>query len=97
MAKERDRRYQSPEHLVRDLLALAGSLGLERAPSDAGTLDACTATTRGGSGTSSGWCRPLGFVVVIAGLAWWGREFSRPPAAGRDGRGGGGAPGSQTS
>ena len=34
MAKERDRRYQGPEHLVRDLLALAGSLGLERTPSE---------------------------------------------------------------
>ena len=28
------------------------------------------------------WLLPaLGFVVVISGLAWWGREFSRPPAA----------------
>ncbi len=28
MAKDRDRRYQTPEHLVRDLMAVAGSLGL---------------------------------------------------------------------
>ena len=28
MAKDRDRRYQTPEHLVRDLLGVAGSIGL---------------------------------------------------------------------
>ena len=32
MAKDRDRRYQSPEQLVRDLLGLAGTVGLEPAP-----------------------------------------------------------------
>ena len=29
MAKDRDRRYQTPEHLVRDLLGVAGSIGLD--------------------------------------------------------------------
>jgi serine/threonine-protein kinase len=30
MAKDRDRRYQTPEQLVRDLLTVAGSLGCAR-------------------------------------------------------------------
>ena len=33
MAKDRDRRYQTPEHLVRDLLGVAGSIGLATASS----------------------------------------------------------------
>ncbi len=62
MAKERDRRYQSPEHLARDLLPLAGSLGLEPAR-PTWNPGWCKATTRGGSGTSSGWYPSLG--------SWW--------------------------
>src|SRR5262245_37451201 len=38
MAKERDRRYQGPEHLARDLLSVAGSLGLERMLPELGAL-----------------------------------------------------------
>src|SRR6185312_15888515 len=33
MAKDRERRYQSPEQLVRDLLAVAGRQGLTLSPS----------------------------------------------------------------
>jgi serine/threonine-protein kinase len=80
MAKERDRRYQGPEHLVRDLLAVAGSLGLERKPME---LEAWMVQDH-----HRWWERHLtwvlpavGFIVVISGLAWWGREFSKPPAA----------------
>jgi serine/threonine protein kinase len=80
MAKERDRRYQGPEHLVRDLLALAGSLGLERTPSE---LEYWMV-----QGHHPWWERhlvwllpALGFLVIISGLAWWGREFSKPPSA----------------
>jgi serine/threonine-protein kinase len=80
MAKERERRYQGPEHLARDLLALAGSLGLERTPSE---LEHWIA-----QGHHAAWERhlvwllpALGFIVVISGLAWWGREFSKPPPA----------------
>ncbi len=82
MAKERDRRYQGPEHLVRDLLALAGSLGLERTPSE---LESWMV-----QGHHPWWERhlvwllpALGFLVIISGLAWWGREFSKPPSAER--------------
>ena len=71
MAKERDRRYQGPELLVRDLLALAGSLGLERTPSD---LEYWMV-----QGHHPWWERhlvwllpALGFIVIIAGLTWSG-------------------------
>jgi serine/threonine protein kinase len=72
MAKDRDRRYQTPEHLVRDLLGVAGKFGL------------ATATPPVPSFVPDGhrpswelhlvWLVPvLGFVLVVVGLAWWGR------------------------
>ena len=75
MAKDRDRRYQTPEHLVRDLLGVAGSSVWRRRPS------------RVPSWLEDGhrpawephlvWLVPVvGFVVVVMGLAWWGREPS---------------------
>ncbi|HZW33842.1 MAG TPA: protein kinase, partial [Isosphaeraceae bacterium] len=82
MAKDRDRRYQSPEQLVRDLLGVAAALGLERTPAE---LEYWMA--RGHRPTWEHhlvWLLPaVGFVVVISGLVWWGREFSKPstPAA----------------
>ncbi len=83
MAKERDRRYQSPEHLARDLLARAGALGLERVPLE---LEAWMV-----HGHHAWWERHLawlvpvvGFVMIVGGLVWWGRDFSKPPLAGRE-------------
>ena len=80
MAKERDRRYQGPEQLVRDLLALAGSLGLERTSSE---LEPWMVHAH-----HTWWERHLVWLLPAPGLrrghlglAWWGREFSRPPAA----------------
>ena len=77
MAKDRDRRYQSPEQLVRDLLKIAGVVGLNRTPSE---LDYWIAL-----GHRPTWERhlvwmlpALGFLVVISGLVWWGYEFSKP-------------------
>jgi eukaryotic-like serine/threonine-protein kinase len=91
MAKDRDRRYQSPEQLVRDLLNLAAAVGLERTPAQ---LEYWMA-----HGHRPTWERhlvwmlpALGFFVVITGLVWWGYEFSKPssgqarhntPASGR--------------
>ena len=81
MAKDRDRRYQTPEHLVRDLL---GGCRLDRAwrrrrpRSRPGRLRALG--TRG-SATSSGWCRSLRWSPWCSGLAWWGRELARPTSA----------------
>jgi serine/threonine protein kinase len=78
MAKDRDRRYQSPEQLVRDLLGLAGAVGLDRAPRE---LEYWMA--HGHRPTRERhlvWMLPaLGFIVVITGLIWWGHEFSNPP------------------
>ena len=82
MAKDRDRRYQAPEQLVRDLLTVAGSLGLERKPTE---LEAWMVHDH-----HRWWERHLawflpavGFIVMMSGLAWWGREFSKPPTASR--------------
>jgi serine/threonine-protein kinase len=82
MAKERDRRYQGPEHLVRDLLAVAGSLGLERMLPDLGAL--IVPDHHHWWERHLAWLLPaVGFIVVVSGLAWWGREYSKPPAASR--------------
>jgi serine/threonine-protein kinase len=77
MAKDRDRRYQTPEQLARDLLALAGAVGLDRKPLDFGYWPA--------HGQLPTWERhlvwlvpALGFLVVISGLIWWGRELTKP-------------------
>ncbi len=63
MAKDRDRRYQAPEQLVRDLLAVAGSLGL-RPPRPGGAARKVPSPARG-------WARRLawavpGMLVVVA-------------------------------
>src|SRR5262249_22819299 len=77
MAKDRDRRYQTPEHLVRDLLILAGAFGLH---TQAGQFEAwLTHSHRPVWERHLVWLLPaLCFVAVIGGLVWWGREFSKP-------------------
>src|SRR5262249_18323245 len=71
----------SPEQLVRDLLGVAGALGLERTPAE---LEFWMA--RGHRPTWEHhlvWLLPaVGFVVVISGLVGWGGEFSEPSAPG---------------
>ena len=82
MAKDRDRRYQTPEHLVRDLLGRRRvRSGWRRASPSFPAWQAEGIAARRGNGTWSGWCRPLGLVAVVAGLAWWGRELARPTVA----------------
>jgi len=73
MAKDRDRRYQTPEQLVRDLMTLAGSLGL-RSVSPEGLVWMS-------SSRSLGWERhlvwglpTLALGLVVAGLIWWGQD-----------------------
>jgi serine/threonine-protein kinase len=80
MAKDRDRRYQTPEHLVRDLLSIAGSVGLSAAqthlPSwiDAGHRPAWEHHLV--------WLVPVvGLVLVVLGIAWWGREPAMTPGS----------------
>ncbi len=77
MAKDRDRRYQSPEQLVRDLLAIAGQLGLSVTPAEqhAGMAAGHLVTWE----RHLVWFFPaLAFLVVVAGLVWWGREPNTP-------------------
>ncbi|MGP0066069.1 MAG: protein kinase domain-containing protein [Isosphaeraceae bacterium] len=80
MAKDRDRRYQSPEQLVRDLLNLAGAVGLERTPAQVEYW-----MEHGHRPTWERhlvWLLPaLGFFVVITGLVWWGYELSNPSSS----------------
>ncbi len=83
MAKDRDRRYQTPEQLVRDLLTVAGALGL-RSVSPEGLVWMSAAP-------QPSWERHLiwgiptaALALVVAGLVWFGQEptatsFSPPP------------------
>jgi eukaryotic-like serine/threonine-protein kinase len=80
MAKDRDRRYQSPEQLVRDLLTVAGQAGLSLSHVNS---PAWTSRPRRPS-----WERHLvfvvpavGFVLLAAGLLWWGRELVDPASS----------------
>jgi serine/threonine-protein kinase len=80
LAKDRDRRYQSAEQLVRDLLVVAGKLGVPVMSADQHAWIA--------AGHHVTWERhliwffpALAFCVVLAGLVWWGREPNLPVPA----------------
>jgi eukaryotic-like serine/threonine-protein kinase len=77
MAKDRDRRYQTPEHLVRDLLGVAGSIGLAApAPS---FLAWQAEGTRHARARNLVWIVPVAaLVAAVSALAWWGRDLARP-------------------
>ena len=75
MAKDRDRRYQTPEHLVRELLGIAGIVGL--APASTPVAGWHEHAHRPAWEPHLVWLVPVvGFVMVIMGLAWWGRDPS---------------------
>ncbi len=84
MAKDRDRRYQSPEQLVRDLLSVASSLGL-RSSSPEGLV--WTASPRASRWEKHlAWGVPtLAFALIVGGLLWfsgdWGRSSGRSGVA----------------
>ena len=91
MAKDRDRRYQTPEQLVRDLLTVAGALGL-RSLSPEG-LVWMTAAPPPSWERHLVWGVPaLAFGLVVAMLVWWGQDGPTPsgiapcPTSCRDGR-----------
>ncbi|AMV37566.1 serine/threonine-protein kinase [Planctomyces sp. SH-PL62] len=77
LAKDRDRRCQSPEQLVRDLLHVAGRAGLALPHFDVAAPQA----------DRPAWERPLvlltplGFVLLAAGLFFWTRELADPSAS----------------
>ncbi len=75
MAKDRDRRYQTPEHLVRELLGVAGTVGLATASHPMPAWH--EVRHRPAWERHLVWLVPVvGLVMVVAGLAWWGREPS---------------------
>ncbi|WP_165227409.1 serine/threonine-protein kinase [Aquisphaera insulae] len=80
LAKDRERRYQTPEQVVRDLLVIAGQMGMPVLPSDSHPWSS--------RGDRKAWERHLvwllpglAFCTVIGLLAWWGRELNDPAAA----------------
>ena len=79
MAKDPDRRYQSPEQLVRDLLTLAGALGL-RSISPEGLVWMSAAPRSPGWERHLFWGIPavaLGLIVAV--LVWMGRDPDGDP------------------
>ncbi len=79
MAKDPERRFLTPEHLVRELLSVAGLVGLT--PDSAPPAYWHDAGHRPAWEPHLVWLVPVvGFFMVVVGLAWWGREPSMPPA-----------------
>jgi hypothetical protein len=81
MAKDRDRRYQTPEQLVRDLLTVAGSLGL-RSLNPEGLVWMSPATR-----PAPAWARQLvwgvpalAFLLILGVMAFWGDGPTPTPA-----------------
>jgi len=76
MAKDRDRRCQSPEQLLRDLLGVAGRAGIPLPRFETSAIPA----------ERPAWERPAafatlaGFLLLAAGLFYWGRELLDPSA-----------------
>ncbi|MEW4568591.1 protein kinase [Tautonia sp. JC769] len=74
MAKDPDRRYQTPEQLVRDLLTLAGALGL-RSISPEGLVWMNAAPKAPGWERHLFWGLPAAVLLLVVGaLIWVGQE-----------------------
>ncbi len=77
LAKDRDRRIQTPEQLARELLGVAGRRGIPLP-----RFEAAAAVVE-----RPAWERPLafataaGFLLLAAGLFYWGRELLDPSAS----------------
>ncbi|WP_422930672.1 serine/threonine-protein kinase [Singulisphaera sp. PoT] len=73
MAKDPDRRYQTPEQLVRDLLTVAGALGLRSVSPEGLTWMAASHTPTWERHLV--WGVPtLALALVVAGLVWVGQD-----------------------
>jgi serine/threonine-protein kinase len=92
MAKDRDRRYQAPEQLVRDLLGLSARLGLRSvSPDDSGWSPAVSRRSRWERHLV--WVLPIAaFVFLFGGLLWWTQELSNEPWRAAPERNPGGSP-----
>ena len=80
MAKDRDRRYQTPEQLVRDLLIVAGAMGL-RSLNPEGLVWMAAAPPPSWERHLVWGIPALAFALIMATLAWWGQEGPRRPPA----------------
>lgn len=81
MAKDRDRRYQTPEQLVRDLLTLAGALGL-RSMSPEGLVWMSAAAPPSWERHLVWGIPTMAFALVVVALLWWGQPLETlPPIA----------------
>jgi len=79
MAKDRDRRYQTPEQLVRDLLTLAGSLGLRSLNPEGLVWMAPIARPAPAWARQLVWSVPaLSFLLIVGAMAWWGDPVGPP-------------------
>lgn len=79
MAKDRDRRYQTPEQLVRDLLTLAGSLGLRSLNPEGLVWMAPVARPAPAWARQLVWSVPaLSFLLIVGAMAWWGDPIGPP-------------------
>jgi serine/threonine-protein kinase len=82
LAKDPDRRYQTPEQLVRDLLVLGGTAPRELGDSIGLGGPELTQRPQPSWVGHLVWALPiLAFVLVIGGLVWWGRELNGPLAS----------------
>ena len=72
MAKDRDRRYQSPEQLMRDLLTLAGALGL-RSVSPEG-LTWLTSSAPSAWERHLVWAVPTLALLAVVGFLFWSSQ-----------------------
>ena len=81
MAKDRDRRYQTPEQLARDLLTLAGALGLPAISPEG--LVWMNPKPQAAWERHLFWGAPtLVLLLVVVGLIWWGQEPAPTDPAG---------------
>jgi eukaryotic-like serine/threonine-protein kinase len=73
MAKDRDRRYQTPEQLVRDLLTIAGSLGLRSLNPEGLVWMSPSPRPAPPWARQLVWGVPaLAFLLILGVMAWWG-------------------------
>ena len=80
MAKDRDRRHQTPDQLARDLLNVAGTLGLR--PDHAESLIWTPAGAPAAWQHHLTWALPAAALgLIVAALVWYGREPAPPDGA----------------